>query len=104
MTREEILGRIRQAVAAVAGDRLRGVVLYGSSARGDGSKESDIDVLVLLDGPVALWRDHQLLMRAVYPLVLDLGRSIHLMPVDASRYETVRFPLYENARREGIRG
>ena len=32
------------------GDRLRGIRLYGSTARGDWTPESDIDVLVLLDG------------------------------------------------------
>ena len=51
MTRVELLKQIKARLAAAYKDRLRGVVLYGSVARGDARPDSDIDVLVLLDGP-----------------------------------------------------
>jgi predicted nucleotidyltransferase len=39
------------------GDRLLGVVLFGSYARGEAGTDSDVDLLVVVDGRVALSRD-----------------------------------------------
>jgi predicted nucleotidyltransferase len=47
----EILRRMRSEVAAVLGDELDSVLLYGSQARGDARADSDIDVMIVLRGP-----------------------------------------------------
>ena len=52
-----LLAHIKSRLQAVYGDRLRGVVLYGSEARGEATPDSDVDILVLLTGPVALGRE-----------------------------------------------
>ena len=52
MTREEILKQVKTRLKAKYGDRLCGIILYGSEARGDAEPDSDIDLLVLLKGPV----------------------------------------------------
>ena len=44
------LGRLRAALQARFGGRLRELVLYGSYARGQAHDESDVDVLVVVDG------------------------------------------------------
>jgi len=102
MRRDELLKRIKDALRAAHGERLRGVVLYGSEARGEASETSDIDVLVLLDGPISLGRDLRTNIDAVYHIVLDTGRPIHARPVDVETYEAAEFPLYRVAKREGI--
>ena len=45
-------------------------------------KDSDIDLLVLLIGPVDHGKDSWTCIRALYPLVLDLERPIHAKPTD----------------------
>jgi hypothetical protein len=47
---DEALARFRSAIAARFGARLREVLLFGSWARGDAHEESDVDVLVVVDG------------------------------------------------------
>ena len=84
------------------GERLHGVVLCGSEARGEAREDSDIDVLVLLDDPVDYGRDLETNLRALYPLAVEWGRRISAKPVSASEYETADCPLYRAARREGI--
>ena len=52
LTREEkaALGEIKQRVQSLVGQRLRGIVLFGSKARGDFDPESDLDIAILVDG------------------------------------------------------
>ncbi len=44
-----ITNEFKQRLVARFGDRLAGVRLYGSTARGERWQESDIDILVLID-------------------------------------------------------
>jgi len=49
-----ILQELKKRLKDIYGDRLRSVVLFGSSARGDFTKESDVDVLVVLKSIIDL--------------------------------------------------
>ena len=84
------------------GVRLRGVVLYGSEARGGARSDSDIDILVLLDNVKDYGRDLRINIDALYPISLEIGRRISPKPVDAVEYEHVDCPLYRRAHREGV--
>jgi predicted nucleotidyltransferase len=48
-TLPSLLDKLKSGLAAIYGERLRGVYLYGSYARGEQDWESDVDVLVVLD-------------------------------------------------------
>ncbi len=52
MDRDELLRRIKSALADAFGDRFHSVILYGSEARGDPDPDSDIDLLVVLESQV----------------------------------------------------
>lgn len=101
VTQRELLDQIKTRLAAAHGARLRGVILYGSEARGESTPESDIDVLVLLDDPVQLGRDLETNLQALHPLAMRIGRRISAKPVSAVEYETVDCPLYQHAHKDG---
>ncbi|MCD6328158.1 nucleotidyltransferase domain-containing protein [bacterium] len=75
-------------------------VLYGSYARGDQRKESDIDVLVVSEVFDKDWpRWNQLL----WELVIYADYRIEPMPVTQSQFETDNTSMIiEMARQEGI--
>lgn len=98
-----ILKEIKGSLQAVYGTRLRGIVLYGSAARGEASPDSDVDILVLLSGPVVLGRDLQTIIDALYPLQLELGRVLEAFPVDEAHYLLGEYAFYRQVQREGIR-
>jgi predicted nucleotidyltransferase len=51
-TLEEILARLRAGLEALYGPRSVHLLLYSSQARGETTAESDIDILVVLQGSV----------------------------------------------------
>ena len=102
MIAEQILQEIKLRLAAAHGDRLRGVVLYGSEARGQAGPDSDVDLLVLLAEPVDYGSDLEKNLSALYLLSLQIGRRISAKPVPARQYESADCPLYRAAHLEGI--
>ena len=102
METRELLSRIKGLLQPAFGERWVGLILYGSEARGESQPDSDIDLLVILRNQVNHDQDMRTCIDVLYPLVLELGRPIHAMPVDVSVYEAQEFPLYRNARKEGI--
>ncbi|HEY3359345.1 MAG TPA: nucleotidyltransferase domain-containing protein [Polyangia bacterium] len=103
MGRDELLRHIKARLTAEFGDRLRGVVLYGSVARRAAGADSDLDLLVLLTGPVSLWRDLRRIVESLYPLQLESDRPIHALPANVDDFEAGDFALYRNAKAEGVR-
>jgi predicted nucleotidyltransferase len=53
----EILNRLRTYLQGLYGDRLERLVLFGSQARAEADHDSDIDVMVVLDGEVDAWAE-----------------------------------------------
>ena len=101
--RDEFLRSVKSRLSAIYGQRLKGVVLFGSVARGDSGQDSDIDLLVLLDGNVQLAEDVHRINLALYPLQLDHVEPIHAHPVDSRDFDAAEYSFLRNAKREGLR-
>ena len=98
----EILNNIKARLQETYGDRLKGVVLYGSEARGEAEEDSDIDLLVLLDGTVKALGDLRTIIDALHPIRQELDRPIHATPAEFSAYQEGEFSLYRNVKEEGV--
>lgn len=90
----------------IYGSKLRGIILYGSCARGDFSNDSDIDVLVLLNSPqeeISIQRNK---IQDVTDR-LDWDYDVVLAPVfqNFDVYEKYRpvSVFYQNVQKEGVR-
>ena len=98
----ELYKQIRHLLEHAHSSRLKGIVLYGSEARGEAQEDSDIDLLVLLQGPVDFGVDLETNIEALLPLSLEIGRRISAKPIDIEQYNSYDCPLFSNARREGV--
>ena len=103
MTHDEILAEIKRRLTEAYGERLRGIIVYGSEARDESGPDSDIDVMVLLDGAIAVWDDIATGVSATYDLAVAIGRPIHPTPGTVHHLESSDFPFYCSVRGEGVR-
>lgn len=90
------------ALEAYYGSRLKGVILYGSMARGESGPASDIDLLVLLSPPLDYFVELRRLVDLLYPIQLESEWLISAKPALVSEFELGSLSLYRNARREGV--
>ena len=78
-------------------------ILYGSRSRGDAHKDSDWDILILLDKDRLVQKDFD---EGSYPFVLlgcEIGEEINPIMYTKKEWENYRdTPFYENATNEGI--
>lgn len=79
-------------------DRVRDVILYGSKARGDSHPDSDIDILILVDGDD--WR----FSHAVSTLAANVSLNYDVLfgPLVIGYARWPRSILYRNISAEGI--
>jgi predicted nucleotidyltransferase len=98
----QIIQQCKEALARQYGKRLKGVILYGSMARGQAESDSDIDLLVLLEAPLDYFTELRQLVDVLYPMQLESEQLISAKPVLASDFEMGTVSLYRNARRDGV--
>ena len=100
---QTILAEIRELLAQCYGERLKRLVLFGSQARGDAEPGSDIDVLVVLTGPVDSVAEHKRTGDMLYDLMCAHQYIvISCIFMDEERFAKERSPLLLNVRREGV--
>jgi predicted nucleotidyltransferase len=101
-TIKQALEDLHQSLAEIYGERLRGLYLYGSYARGDFQPDSDIDVLVVLDGEIRPSQEIDRISNRVADICLDHNVLIATFPVSEKWFKERKSPLFENVRREGV--
>lgn len=85
-----IVQQCKELLTRYYGSRLRGVILYGSMARGEAGLGSDIDLLILLSAPFDYFAELRQIVDLLYPVQLESERLISAKPSLASDYEAVR--------------
>ena len=103
MRRTEVVIQISQAIRRVAPSAT--AILYGSEARGDARDDSDIDVLILLDGDKRNLKHEDELAGELYNIELATGNLVSPMIMLRKQWENRPFktPFYINVMNEGIR-
>jgi len=98
----EILKEFREEIENLYGKRLKSIILYGSWARGDATEESDIDVLIVLEGEVIPGKEIDRMIDIITEINLKHGVLVSVYPVSKEDYSTINSPLLINVRREGV--
>ena len=83
---------------------LADIILFGSHARGQSNKDSDWDILILLNQPVVNRMMEREYRDELFAIELEIGEPISTLVFSKSDWEQKHeiTPLYQNIKREGI--
>lgn len=102
----ELLKKYVEEIKRIYGQHLKAVILYGSYARGDYRKDSDIDIMILLDiEDLEIKKFGHELSDLTYDFNMDNDIDIKPIAKDEEhfRYWSMAYPFYANVVREGIK-
>jgi len=99
---KKVLEKFKKEIEKSYGKRLKNIILYGSWARSDATDDSDIDVLVILEGKVIPGKEIDRMIDIITEINLKYGVLISVYPVSEEDYLTINSPLLINVRREGL--
>ena len=103
MEKNEILNRISQSIHHK--DPNAEAFLFGSRARGDNRKDSDWDILILIDSNNVTNEIDDNFRDELYNIELETGQIISTFVYPKNYWNTslVYSPLYKNVKMEGVR-
>ena len=98
----DVLIDLEKGLKEIYGDRFHGLLLYGSYARGTADEGSDVDLLLLLEGPVNPAREVMHLQTVKWPLSLESDLALSVVPVDIKDFEKADSIFLSVVRKEAI--
>jgi predicted nucleotidyltransferase len=101
--RYQILKRVIGVVNEAAPDSE--LYLFGSQARGDASRNSDWDLLILLNTPQVSFSTETKVINDLYEIEVETGEVLSplIYPIGEWNDKYSVTPLFENIHKEGIR-
>lgn len=96
---QEFLAKVRQAY----GEKIQRVALFGSKARGDSTKYSDIDILLIVSDDK--WNFRQAFSVIISDIALKYDVLLDVRVISAARWQyltEIRAGLYQNISRDAV--
>ena len=78
---KNLINRIKALLAKTYGQKIRKVILYGSYVRGQATRDSDIDILVLVDESLNPSEIRESLSDLLFDILLEEGELVLLTPL-----------------------
>jgi predicted nucleotidyltransferase len=98
----EIARAVARDLRRLYGDRLSSVLLFGSWARGDAHPESDLDLLVVLDGVDSVWEELRRMDPVLWRHSFDNDTVVTALPVAQRDVEERARPVLVRAQADGL--
>ena len=86
----------------IYGEKIKKVILHGSHVMGEDTRDSDIDVLVVVDDSLNPFEVRNSLSDLLFDILLEDGEHISVIAVPEHFFENYNSPFILNVKGEGI--
>jgi len=97
-----ILRAYRRALTNIYGDRFRQMILFGSHARGEANEESDVDLLIVLEGPIDPFAELERTREITYNIALKNSINVERIFATLEQLQNSDFRIFKSLRDEGV--
>jgi predicted nucleotidyltransferase len=97
----KLLSELKKELTRMYGERLKGIYLYGSYARGDNQPGSDVDVMIVLASYRRYGDEIKRTSELNAKLSLDYNLSVSRLFMTEERWKHEDSPLLRNIRAQG---
>ncbi len=99
---KRLINRVKVYLIKMYGGKIKKAILYGSYVRGEVTKDSDIDILVLIDQSLNPSQVRESLSDLLFDILLEEGEHISVIAVPKCFYDNYNSPFILNVKKEGI--
>lgn len=98
----QLTNQVKKYLISTYGEKIKGIILYGSYARGGSTKDSDIDILVLIDDSTDPFEVRRSLSDLLFDILLESGEFISTVVLPENFFENYNYPFIINVKKEGV--
>ena len=99
---KQLVNQIKKYLMKIYGEKIKQVILYGSHVRSEATKDSDIDVLVVVDDSLNPFEVRRSLSDFLYNLLLEEKELVSVIAVPEHFFENYNSPFILNVKGEGV--
>lgn len=97
-----LVNQIKERLMKMYGEKIKQVILYGSHVRGEATRDSDVDILVVVDGFLNPSEVRKGLSNLLFDILLEEGELVSVIVVPEYFFENYNSPFTLNVKREGM--
>jgi len=99
---KQLVNQIKEYLIKTYGEKIKQVIVYGSYVRGEATKDSDIDVLVVIDDTLNPFEIRKSVSDIIFDILLEKGELISVIAVPETLFKNYKSPFILNVKQEGM--
>ena len=97
-----LTNQVKECLIKTYGEKIKQVILYGSHVRGEATRDSDVDILVVVDGSLNPLEVRKGLSDFLFDILLEEGELVSVIAVPHHFFKNYNSPFMLNVRKEGV--
>ncbi len=98
----KLMKELKDGLVRIYGDRLKGVYLYGSYARGDYRPGSDVDVMILLKDYKNYFEELRRSTELASDISLEYDVTVSRLIIKEVQWQQSDMPVLRNIHKDGV--